>query len=294
MELYKFNDVIGAVVGRKTTNGITMVEVDYAGTIMYLPEKNNELKNNEIPNFETGGRLNKYGNPLEDYEIEYKGEIINNFDHTPNEWYTNDQTFYSLDEAQSYIDSGSPMDERTINAYRHGAFETGGITDYEVGGKTENIKLPHVLLGKEIVLKMPNNEKRDAVFAITELSDIIASHNEVNFSSSKGYPTDDNGDNINDRNYTNDKSAQSRVQEWARSLDADRLITTSRTPSGTPIIDVNGFVVSGNNRTMSLKLAAKDDYSTSYSEYKAFLMEEAEAFGFTPILDSPNAKRYRF
>ena len=48
MELFKYNDVIGAVVGKKTTNGITMLKIDYAGTIMYLPESDNELKNNEI------------------------------------------------------------------------------------------------------------------------------------------------------------------------------------------------------------------------------------------------------
>ena len=320
MELFKYNDVIGAVVGKKTTNGITMLKIDYAGTIMYLPESDNELKNNEIPNMETGGRLNKFGNPLEDYETEYNGEIINNFNHTPEEWYTNDQTFYSLEEAQAYIDNGSPMDERTINAYRHGAFEAGGKTDpcwddYEmlgmkdkngrqvpncipkletggqVGSNDLSPKLSPVCIGKSITLKMPNNEQRKGAFLIVELSQITASHNEKTFASSEGYPTDDNGDNINDRNYTNDKSAQARVQEWGINLDADRLITTSRTPSGTPIINVDGYVVSGNNRTMSLKLAASEIYNPrSYSEYVAFLIEEAEAFGFTPELNRTENK----
>jgi predicted ABC-type ATPase len=136
-----------------------------------------------------------------------------------------------------------------------------------------------MLKGKEIELKMPNGEVRKGQFAIVELSDIKASHNENTFSSTEGYPVDKQGDNINDRNYKDDVNAQQKVREFAQNLEADRLITTSRTPSGTPIIIPSGIVVSGNNRTMSIKLALQE-YPDKYKEYQDFLIEECEAFGF--------------
>lgn len=112
-------------------------------------------------------RLNKYGFPLEDFESEYKGEIIMHWpDRKPLQWFSNDQTFDSLKEVKEYIDKGSPMDERTINAYRHGAFDKGGKTDpcwdnYEmVGMKKKN--------GKEVPNCVP---KFDAGGQITEIDE---------------------------------------------------------------------------------------------------------------------------
>ena len=136
-----------------------------------------------------------------------------------------------------------------------------------------------MLKGREIQISMPNAEKRNAIFAIVELGNIIASHNEENFHSQPGYPKNASGNNINDRNYKDDLSAQKAVMDYARELEPERLITTSRTPSGTPIITKDGFVVSGNNRTMSLKLAAKQ-YPDNYKEYVKFLAEEIDSFGF--------------
>ncbi len=57
--------------------------------------------------------------------IDYKNEEIMYEPHY-NEYYVNDKQFSSLKEAKDYIDSGSPMSEKTINAYRHGAFKNGG------------------------------------------------------------------------------------------------------------------------------------------------------------------------
>lgn len=135
------------------------------------------------------------------------------------------------------------------------------------------------LLGKKITLHLPNGEDRNAQFAIVELNDIMASHDEYTFAPTPQYPTSPDGHNINDRNYSGDKQAQAQVAEYAHQLQPDRLISTSRTPSGTPIINKEGFVVSGNNRTMSLKRAIKD-YPQRYFEYKEFLREELEAYGF--------------
>jgi predicted ABC-type ATPase len=140
-----------------------------------------------------------------------------------------------------------------------------------------------ILLGKKIELKIPTGEQRQGQFAIVELENIIASHNEKTYQNSIGYPLDKNGENVNDRNYTNDLNAQAKIIEFAKNLDPDRLIITSRTPAGTPIISVDGIVVSGNNRTMSIKLAV-DEFPEKYQDYINFLKEEIDAFGFESLL----------
>ncbi len=147
-----------------------------------------------------------------------------------------------------------------------------------VGEVRSEFKDSPMLMGKEITLSMPTGEKRKARFAVVSLSNILPSHNYKTFSDSEGFPMTASGHNINDRNYTDDLSAQAAVKDYAQNLEPERLITTSRTESGTPIISTDGFVVSGNNRTMSIKLAA-DQFSGKYDSYKEFLQEEAGAYG---------------
>ena len=150
----------------------------------------------------------------------------------------------------------------------------------EGGGTGSQKKEPlYALLGRKIKLKIPTGEIRDGQFAIVELDEIKASHNEKTFQNTEGYPLDANGENINDRNYQADVNAQNKVREFAMDLQPDRLITTGVTPSGTPIINVDGIVVSGNNRTMSLKLTLSE-YPEKYEDYKNYLRMECEALVF--------------
>ncbi|MCR6637469.1 MAG: hypothetical protein NVV82_00305 [Sporocytophaga sp.] len=137
-----------------------------------------------------------------------------------------------------------------------------------------------MLLGKEIEILMPNGEKRKGQFAVVELNNTIASHNHISFSSSKDYPTNEKFENINDRNYHDDPNAQAKVIDVAQNLEPSILLSTSRTPAGTPIISIDGFVVSGNNRTMSLKLASHK-FPERYEAYKKMLLDECEAFGIS-------------
>ena len=75
---------------------------------------------------------------------------------------------------------------------------------------TGNIKIGYrkeflngnIVLGRERKLIFPNDVEHKSYFAIVELGDIIASHNEVTFAISKGYPYDANGKSVNDRNYS--------------------------------------------------------------------------------------------
>ena len=135
-----------------------------------------------------------------------------------------------------------------------------------------------LIKGKQRKLVLPNGEQHNSYYVLTDLSNIKASHNEENFSNTIGFPTNELGENINDRNYKGDISAQSAVIKIAENLNPENLIALTSTPSGTPIIDKNGIVVSGNNRTMSLKLALKK-HPENYDKYKEQLEEDIESFG---------------
>jgi hypothetical protein len=177
---------------------------------------------------------------------------------------------------QLYTSYGSLVTDPK-QAYAIAASEAG-ISKYGLGGK---LLADRTKVGREITLRLPNGETRRAAFALVDADDIIASHNHNTFYSSEGYPVDQNGDNINDRNYKDDPNLQNAVIEYAANLEPERLVTTSRTPSGTPIVNTDGIVVSGNNRTMSLK-RAMIQHPENYAEYKEYLGEEIGAFGFRP------------
>lgn len=205
-----------------------------------------------------------------------------------------DSTFYNPDATLTYQifvkRNGKNKAERLVEVKSEAAvnkniqeYAKGELIKVLLDGTRRNTKQPqpqNILLGRKITLELPNGEQHQGQFAIVELDNIKASHNERTFANTVGYPTNKNGDNINDRNYSGDKAAQGQVAEYARNLKPSRLITTSRTPSGTAIIDENMIVVSGNNRTMSAKLAS-EDYPQKWQAYKQFLKEEIDAFGFS-------------
>ena len=138
-----------------------------------------------------------------------------------------------------------------------------------------------LIKGKQRKLMLPNGEQHNSFYVLTDLSNIKASHNEENFSNTIGFPTNELGENINDRNYKEDLSAQNSVIKIAENLNPENLIALTSTPSGTPIIDAKGIVVSGNNRTMSLKLALKK-HPDNYKKYKDQLEEDIQSFGIDP------------
>jgi len=133
------------------------------------------------------------------------------------------------------------------------------------------------IMGSKKNLLLPNGERRQAQYVVVNMDDIIASHDHHTFASSPGFPTDETGHNINDRNYTRDKSAQAAVIGYAQNLEPELLIEYGVREAGTPIVSLDGFVVSGNNRTMSIKLAA-EEYPERYQAYKDLLYEDADIF----------------
>ena len=82
-----------------------------------------------------------------------------------------------------------------------------------------------LLKGKQRKLTLANEEQYNSYYVLTDLSNVIASHNEENFSSSIGYPTNELGENINDRNYKEDIAAQNSVIKIAENIRPENLIS---------------------------------------------------------------------
>ena len=101
-----------------------------------------------------------------------------------------------------------------------------------------------------------------------------ASHDEMTFQKTEGFPTNEDGSTINDRDYEHDKQAQMTVISVAGKYDGRAL--SFDTPV---VVTKDGVVISGNNRTMSSKLASKKGTDTAYIEA---LKKRAKKFGFNP------------
>ncbi|GHU22226.1 hypothetical protein FACS1894172_15580 [Spirochaetia bacterium] len=109
---------------------------------------------------------------------------------------------------------------------------------------------------------------------LVEAETPTASHNETTFQQTKGFPTNADGSTINDRDYERDTAAQEAVVKIAGNYDARALSFDS------PVtVTKDGIVISGNNRTMSSKIAAKKGTDAQYIEA---LKNKAGRYGFTP------------
>lgn len=146
--------------------------------------------------------------------------------------------------------------------------------NFKIGFRSNEFLKKSIMLGRERSIHLPSKDVHKAYFAIVDLYDIIASHNENTFQTSQGYPVNEDGRNINDRNYSDDKNAQSKVKTVAQNLQPNLIISTGAGADGTPIITIDGIVVSGNNRVMSLKLSDKKMF------YREVLQRELRAGGY--------------
>ncbi len=116
-------------------------------------------------------------------------------------------------------------------------------------------------------------EKIKGKWKLIEADSVTASHNEKTFKKTDGFPTTAEGSTINDRDYETDRDAGEIVMSVAADYDGRALSMDS------PVVVTNdGIVVSGNNRTMSSKLAAEKGTDKEYIET---LESRAKKFGFT-------------
>ena len=110
-------------------------------------------------------------------------------------------------------------------------------------------------------------------YVLTEVGAATASHDVNNaYEPTEGFPVDENGESVNDRDYKRDRDAQRIVRDMADNYDSRAL----QTPV---IVSKDGVVLSGNNRTMSGEIAAKNGTDKAYVDH---LREFGAMFGFTP------------
>lgn len=110
-------------------------------------------------------------------------------------------------------------------------------------------------------------------YVLTEAGAATASHDVNNaYEPAEGFPVDENGESVNDRDYKRDRDAQRIVQDIADNYD-------SRALQSPVIVSKDGVVLSGNNRTMSGEIAAKNGTDKAYVDH---LREFGAMFGFTP------------
>lgn len=110
-------------------------------------------------------------------------------------------------------------------------------------------------------------------YVLTEAGAASASHDVNNaFEPTEGFPIDENGESVNDRDYKRDTDAQRIVRDIANNYD-------SRALQSHVIVSKDGVVLSGNNRTMSGDIAAQQGTDKAYIDH---LREFGQMYGFTP------------
>jgi hypothetical protein len=111
------------------------------------------------------------------------------------------------------------------------------------------------------------------VWKLVEADTPTPSHDETTFHKTPGFPAGKDGSTINDRDYGHDKAAQEAVISIGADFDGRALKVDDPV-----IVTKDGIVISGNNRTMSSKIAARKGTDAEYIEA---LKKRAKKFGFT-------------
>lgn len=125
--------------------------------------------------------------------------------------------------------------------------------------------------GSANVITLADGGTLTGCYYLCEAGSVTASHDALNgFIMSAGFPTDDNGGSINDRDYSRDRDAQQITRNIAASYD-------SRAIQNAVIVSHDGVVLSGNGRTMAGELAARDNTDRVYIDY---LKQYGSVYGF--------------
>mgnify|MGYP006872990273 CR=1 FL=1 len=126
--------------------------------------------------------------------------------------------------------------------------------------------------GRTDEIAVPSGLKVKGQYILAESGAATPSHDPLMaFQKSIGFPTDDNGQTVNDRDYERDGDAQEITRTIADNYDSRAL----QTPV---VVSKDGIVLSGNGRTMAGILAALNNTDTAYISY---LVMFPEKYGFT-------------
>lgn len=163
-------------------------------------------------------------------------------------------------------------EEQRINAEKQAEQARTGA--HNVGASVkERWETAPKIAGEADEITLADGSKLRGRYVLTEAGAASASHDASRaYGPTEGFPIDENGQTVNDRDYQRDTDAQRIVQQMADSYD-NRAVQTP------VVVSRDGVVLSGNNRTMSGDLAARQGTDGAYVEY---LREFGRKYGFTP------------
>ena len=178
----------------------------------------------------------------------------------------------TIEEEKAVTPEAKAEEEMIVSETKSKEPEVYVPKDENIGSKEYRAKAPNHVTGRTRERTIADGTKIKGRYKLVSANEVLASHNEETFGKTEGFPVNEQGKTVNDRDYETDKAAQSEVVRIAGKLD-------ERALSQTPIVTKDGIVVDGNNRTMSRKLAAKQGTDAAYVEA---LRQDADMYGIDP------------
>ena len=173
-------------------------------------------------------------------------------------------------ELELYTNIKKAMTEKKVKAGMEKVSEVGEVGS--VGVAREKFESGTRVVGNKRTRTLADGTKLKGHYEIVEADSLTPSHNANDgYKKSEGFPVNEEGRTINDRDYENDKQAQLVTDMIAMKYDGQAV-------DQVPVVTTDGIVVDGNGRTMAGQKAAKDGTDGAYLEA---LKENAENYGFT-------------
>ena len=128
------------------------------------------------------------------------------------------------------------------------------------------------VIGNADIITLPDGSKLRGHYVLTEAGAATASHDVNNaYKPTEGFPIDENGQSVNDRDYERDEDARKISRSIADNYD-------SRALQSVTVVDNNGITLSGNGRNIAGELAAQQGTDGAYIDY---LREFPQKYGLT-------------
>lgn len=179
-------------------------------------------------------------------------------------------------ELELYTNIKKAMTEKKVKAGMEKASGVGSVGSVgevgRVGVAREKFESGLRVVGNKRTRTLADGSKLRGHYEIVDADSLTPSHNANDgYKKSEGFPVNEEGRTINDRDYENDKQAQLVTDMIAMKYDGQAV-------DQVPVVTSDGIVVDGNGRTMAGQKAAKDGTDGAYLEA---LKENAENYGFT-------------
>lgn len=179
-------------------------------------------------------------------------------------------------ELELYTNIKKAMTEKKVKAGMEKVSGVGSVVEVgsvgSVGVAREKFKSGLRVVGNKRTRTLADGSKLRGHYEIVDADSLTPSHNANDgYKKSEGFPVNEEGMTINDRDYENDKQAQLVTDMIAMKYDGQAV-------DQVPVVTSDGIVVDGNGRTMAGQKAAKNGTDSAYLEA---LKENAENYGFT-------------